>query len=86
MPKPNEANEVSTITRSLTPFEQFELRRRQRRVHMRIAEDCLAIIDHEAVLSALEAEGVDATPLVELLEEKIVKMAETMRDTFGEDG
>lgn len=83
MPKTNEANEASTITRSLTPFEQFELRRRQRRVHIQIAEDCLAILDHEAVLAELEAQGVDATPLVELLEQKIVKMAEQMRTTFG---
>ena len=83
MPKTNEANDASTITRSLTPFEQFEARRVQSKRQMQIAHECLNIVQHEELIETLASRGVDVTPLRELLDARVVQMAAEMQSLTG---
>ena len=83
MPKIDETNETSTTPRELTPFERFEQRRRERKILHAILEETQSLITGLDLVDEIEELGVDRGRVEELIDQKIVEMAELMRDTFG---
>tara|TARA_Y100000992_G_scaffold94253_1_gene60644 strand:+ start:98 stop:358 length:261 start_codon:yes stop_codon:yes gene_type:complete len=83
MPKTNESNETTTSTRELTPFEQFELQRQKRMVLHAIIEETQTLVTGLELVDDMEALGVDRERVETLIDQKIIKMAEMMRDHFG---
>ena len=83
MPKIDETNETSTTPRELTPFERFEQRRRERKILHAILEETESIITGLELVDEIESLGVDRGRVEELIDQKIVEMADLMRDTFG---
>ena len=83
MPKTNETNEVSTITRELTPFERFEQRREDRKILHAIIEETQSLVTGLDLVDEIESLGVDRERVEALIDSKIIEMAELMRDRFG---
>ena len=83
MPKIDETNETSTTPRELTPFERFEQKRRERKILHAILEETQSIIAGLDLVDEIESLGVDRGRVEELIDQKIVEMADLMRDTFG---
>ena len=83
MPKIDETNETSTTPRELTPFERFEQKRRERKILHAILEETQSIITGLDLVDEIESLGVDRGRVEELIDQKIVEMADLMRDTFG---
>ena len=83
MPKIDETNETSTITRELTPFERLEHRRRERKILHAILEETQSLVTGLDLVDEIESLGVDRGRVEELIDQKIVEMADLMRDTFG---
>ena len=83
MPKIDETNEPTTTPRELTPFERFEQRRRERKILHAILEETQSLITGLDLVDEIEELGVDRGRVEELIDQKIVEMAELMRDTFG---
>ena len=83
MPKTNERNEVSTITRELTPFERLHQRRADRKILRAILEETQSLVDGLDLVDEIESLGVDRERVETLIDQKIVALAELMRDTFG---
>ena len=83
MPKIDETNETTTTPRELTPFERFEQKRRERKILHAILEETQSIITGLDLVDEIESLGVDRGRVEELIDQKIVEMADLMRDTFG---
>lgn len=83
MPKIDETNETTTTPRELTPFERFEQKRRERKILHAILEETQSIITGLDLVEEIESLGVDRGRVEELIDQKIVEMADLMRDTFG---
>ena len=83
MPKIDETNETSTTPRELTPFERFEQKRRERMILCAIIEETQSLVTGLDLVDEIEDLGVDRGRVEELIDSKIVEMADMMRDTFG---
>ena len=83
MPKTNESDEATTSTPKLTPFEKFEQRRQERKILKAIIEETETLISGLDLVDDMEALGLDRDRVEGLIDEKIIKMAEIMRDRFG---
>ena len=83
MPKTNETNESTTTPRELTPFERAEQRQMERKILYAILEETNSLVTGLDLIDDIEALGVDRERVEELIDSKIVKMAELMRDRFG---
>ena len=83
MPKTDETNEISTTPRELTPFERFDQKRRERKILHAILEETQSLITGLDLVDEIESLGVDRGRVEELIDSKIVEMAELMRDRFG---
>ena len=83
MPKIDETNETSTTPRELTPFERVEQRRRERKILQAILEETQSLVTGLDLVDEIESLGVDRGRVEELIDQKIIEMADLMRDTFG---
>ena len=83
MPKIDETNETSTIPRELTPFERFEQRRRERKILHAILEETQSLVTGLDLVDEIESLGVDRERVEELIDQKIIELADMMRDRFG---
>lgn len=83
MPKTYESNETSTTPRELTPFEKIELRRQERKVLRVIIEETDLLVKGLSLVDDMQALGIDRDRVGDLIDKKIIKMAEMMRDHFG---
>ena len=83
MPKINTTNETSTSPRELTPFERFEQRRRERKILHAIIEETQSLVTGLDLVDEIEELGVDRGRVEELIDQKIIELAEMMRDRFG---
>ena len=83
MPKTNETNERSTTPRELTPFERAEQKRMERKILHAILQETESLVTGLDLIDDIEALGVDRVRVEELIDSKIMKMAELMRDTLG---
>ena len=83
MPKTNETNETSTSPRELTPFERVEHKRRERKILCAIIEETQSLVTALDLVDEIEGLGVDRERVEELIDRKIIEMADMMRDTFG---
>ena len=83
MPKTNETNESTTTPRELTPFERAEQRQLEGKILHAILQETDSLVTGLDLIDDIEALGVDRDRVEELIDSKIVKMAELMRDRFG---
>ena len=83
MPKIDETNETSTTPRELTPFERVEQRRRERKILQAILEETQSLVTGLDLVDEIESLGVDRGRVEELIDQKIIDLADMMRDRFG---
>ena len=83
MPKIDETNETPTTPRELTPFERFEQRRRERKILHAILEETQSLVTGLDLVDEIESLGVDRGRVEELIDSKIIELADMMRDRFG---
>ena len=83
MPKTNETYEASTTPRELTPFERAEQSRLERKILHAVLQETHSLVTGLDLLDDIEALGVERERVEELIDSKIVKMADLMRDQFG---
>jgi hypothetical protein len=84
MPKHNESNDTSTLTRELTPFELYEERARKRGLMIRIIEDLQRVIDSYEQLPLVSAEtGIALEDLEEMAEKAIIELTEAYEELGG---
>lgn len=83
MPKTYETNETSINDRKLTPFEEAEQRRQERKILRAIIEETETIVSGLDLFDDMDPIGLDRSLIEEIIDQKIIKMAEIMRDRFG---